>query len=247
MKSLTKGTTTTFAFVSVLLAFVSASRAVDPKGPDVPAEYKLLYQQDFTDASALSEFRFSDPSAWDYASDDLGTVLELKKQSTYKPPHRSPFNMALIKDHRFSDFILEVDLLQTGRVYGHQDMCVFYGVNDPAHFYYTHIAVTPDDHANNTFIVNDAPRIKIIEKNPEMGVVWGRNLWHTIRIERRAKEGTIKVFFDDMATPIMSAVDTTFSSGHIGFGSFDDIGKITNIRIWGPSMSHETVGFFKGK
>ena len=64
---------------------------------------------------------------------------------------------------------------------------------------------------------------------------WGQNVWHRIRIERRASTGSIRVFFDDLTTPIMEATDTSFTEGRIGFGSFDDTGKIDNIRIWAPA------------
>jgi hypothetical protein len=57
-----------------------------------------------------------------------------------------------------------------------------------------------------------------------------------VRLERKASDGTIRVFFDDMSTPVMTANDRTHGAGAIGFGSFDDTGKIANIRVWGVSM-----------
>jgi hypothetical protein len=57
-----------------------------------------------------------------------------------------------------------------------------------------------------------------------------------VRLERKLSDGTIKVFFDDMIHPIMVAEDKTFGEGYIGFGSFDDTGKIDNIKIWGPAL-----------
>jgi hypothetical protein len=35
----------------------------------------------------------------------------------------------------------------------------------------------------------------------------------------------------------MVTEDRTFADGRIGFGSFDDTGKIDNIRIWGPKVA----------
>ena len=34
---------------------------------------------------------------------------------------------------------------------------------------------------------------------------------------------------DDFSKPIMLAEDKSFLKGHLGFGSFDDIGMVTNI------------------
>jgi hypothetical protein len=70
-------------------------------------------------------------------------------------------------------------------------------------------------------------------------------VWHRIRVERQVATGSIKVFFDDLATPIMTATDQHFDFGRIGFGSFDDTGKIARIRIWGPSFAPRRAGFFR--
>ncbi|MFM7921760.1 MAG: hypothetical protein ACKPJJ_16180, partial [Planctomycetaceae bacterium] len=58
--------------------------------------------------------------------------------------------------------------------------------------------------------------------------------WHHARIERNAQTGEINVWFDDLKTPVMTAVDTTFAQGRLGFGSFDDIGNFDDIRIYAP-------------
>ncbi|MBI3878346.1 MAG: hypothetical protein HY300_20680, partial [Verrucomicrobia bacterium] len=123
-------------------------------------------------------------------------------------------------------------------------MCVFFGFTEPQKFYYTHIAVAADPHAHNVFIVNDAPRTAIAKETTK-GITWNQNEWHKIRAERDTKAGTYKLFFDDMTKPIMLAEDKTFANGHIGFGSFDDLGKITNIRIWGTSAETKKTEFFK--
>jgi hypothetical protein len=212
----------------------------------VPEAYKLLYEQNFQSPAALKDFAFTDVKAWKVApvkGSKGGLALELAVQSKYQPPFRSPVNIALLADKVFTDFILEVDLKQTGREYGHRDMCLFYGVESPAHFYYTHLATKADEHAHNVFIVKDAPRTKIARKTTE-GVNWGLEVWHKVRLERKGSDGTIKVYYDDMTQPIMVAQDTTFPSGYIGFGSFDDTGMVDNIRIWGPAMEMKKTEFF---
>jgi hypothetical protein len=210
----------------------------------IPANYKLLYDQRFTESGAVGDFVFTDPGAWKFSSTNDNGALELVRQSQYKPAVRSPVNIALLAGKAFGDFILEVDLIQTGKEYGHRDMCVFYGMQDPTHFYYTHIATAADDHAHNTFIVTNAPRIKIATETTQ-GVNWGLGVWHTVRIERTLANGLIKVYFDDLNKPIMVAEDKTFGIGHIGFGSFDDTGMVDNIRIWAPSAEQRPAGFFK--
>ncbi|MCZ7639908.1 MAG: hypothetical protein M5U12_29990 [Verrucomicrobia bacterium] len=211
--------------------------------PALPSGYQLLYEQTFADATALRDFHFSDPLAWRHSTALGRGALELHRQSQYTPRVRSPVNLALIADRWFGDFVLEVDLVQTGREYGHRDMCVFFGAKDPANFYYVHLATKADDHAHNIFLVNDAPRVKIAQRTTD-GVQWGLEVWHRVRLERTLANGSIKVFFDDLTEPIMVATDPHFDYGLIGFGSFDDTGMVANIRIWGPGFAPARTGFF---
>ncbi len=232
----------TLAAFGCLLA-AAGMLAAEPLGPPLPAGYRLLYQQDFTDASARKDFVFSDPTAWRVTQTAGRAGLELVQPSKYTPRVRSPFNLALIAGKRLGDFVLEADLLQTGREYGHRDMCLFFGAKDPANFYYVHLASAADEHAHNVFLVNDEPRVKIA-KQTTAGVNWGDGVWHKVRLERTLADGAIRVFFDDLSQPIMVANDRHFDFGLIGFGSFDDTGKVTGIRIWGPGLAPEQTGFF---
>ncbi len=227
---------------TLALTAALTTRAAD--APKLPAGYKLLYEQTFTKPDALKDFVFTDPSAWRLAKEKDKPALELHKQSAYKPEHRSPLNIALIADKVFSDFVLEVELLSTKKPYGHQDMCLFFGFTGPMGYYYNHIAVAADPNAHNVFIVNNAPR-KNFAKETTKGITWGEREWHKIRAERDTQAGTYKVFFDDFSKPIMLAEDKTFLKGHIGFGSFDDVGMVTSIKIWGPSAEAKRADFFK--
>jgi hypothetical protein len=216
------------------------SRAGEP-GPAADAvhlpstDYRLLYEQSFENAEALADFVATDGRAWRIAATERGDALELFAQSRYQPKVRSPVNLAMIRDRVFGDFVMECDLIQTGREYGHRDMCLFFGFESPSRFYYAHIATAADDHAHNIFVVNESPRTKIGTETTK-GVDWGLNVWHRVRIERTLADGLIKVYFDDLKKPILVARDRTFGAGYVGFGSFDDTGMVANIRIWGPSV-----------
>jgi hypothetical protein len=202
---------------------------------------RLLYEQKFDSAAALTGFMMTDAKAWRFSPSNS---LELAKQSDYKPIVRSPVNIALISDKVFGDFVLEADFLQTGREYGHRDMCIFFGFQTPTNFYYTHIATAADPNAHNIFIVNGKPRTNIAKKTTK-GVNWGLGVWHKVRLERTLADGAIRVFFDDMNEPIMIAEDKTFGAGYIGFGSFDDTGMIDNVKIWGTKVENKKAGFFR--
>lgn len=100
--------------------------------------------------------------------------------------------------------------------------------------YYVHFGQKTDDHANQIFIVNDAPRTKISAKTTT-GTPWD-NSWHHARIKRTVETGQIEVYFDDMQTPVMTAVDKTFSWGQVGVGSFDDTGNFDNLFLFGTKV-----------
>lgn len=203
----------------------------------------LLYATNFDDGTSLDDFAATDKSAWRIAEVGGTNVLELHGKSDYRGRVRSPFNIAVLKDHYFGDFTMEVRLKQTGRDYGHRDMCLFFGMQDPSNFYYVHMASVADPHAHNIFLVNDAPRVAIASKTTN-GVKWEQD-WHTIRIRRELATGTIAIYFDDMETPIMLANDNHFPAGLIGFGSFDDTGMVDDVKIWGPKKGEKAASFLE--
>ena len=231
------------------LAFTLATLAAPADKPaGIPENYSLQYSETFDTRAALGHLVFSDPKAWRFAKDGDNGSLELHGKSNYTPKDRSPFNIALVADKVFGDFVLDLELQSTVTPYAHQDMCVYFGFEATNRFYYTHIAVKPDpikaeSHAHDIFIVNNSPRLAIANE-VSAGVTWGENTWHKVRVERRIADGSIKVYFDDMTKPIMHAVDKTFTSGFVGFGSFDDKGKIDNVKIWAPSAKSKKTEFF---
>jgi hypothetical protein len=57
--------------------------------------------------------------------------------------------------------------------------------------------------------------------------------WHTVKLVRDVASGRIAVFFDDLETPLMEAIDKTFTSGRVGIGSFDDMNDFTDVKELG--------------
>jgi hypothetical protein len=224
-----------------LLLLVSATVLAQ----SIPKDYKLVYQNTFDDEKkAFRDFRFTQPSKWIYSTGKSGGALEFTGISDYQPPFRSPHTIGLISTAQVGSFILEADLLQTGKEYGHRDMCIIFGLQDSSHFYYSHVATKMDDNAHQIMLVNEAPRRKISSFTTQ-GVEWGQEVWHTVRVERNVDAGTIRILFDNVL--VEESTDKTFGKGYIGFGSFDDSGKIDNIRIWAPAVEKKKAAFFAKK
>jgi hypothetical protein len=157
-------------------------------------------------------------------------ALRVTGISKYQPPHRSPHSIAWLKNVKVGDFELTARVQNTNTTAGgHRDLCIFWGYQDPSHFYYVHFGAQADPHACQIFIVNDAPR-KMITKRQAKGTPWGDG-WHKVKVVRRG--GTMEVYFDDMKKPLLTAEDKAFGAGLVGIGTFDDHGNFDDIELRG--------------
>ncbi|MCZ6793962.1 MAG: alpha/beta hydrolase [Planctomycetota bacterium] len=190
----------------------------------------LIAADDFS--GGAGRWEPTDESAWKIETEGANPYYALvKARSDYRPPVRSPFNFALLKDVEVTDFVLDVNLRSTNRVYGHQDLCLFFGYQDPGHFYYVHLGRKADAHANSIFLVDGKPRVSIARERTD-GTDWSRG-WHRARVRRDVQSGRIEVFFDDLEKPVMITENKRFVWGRVGIGSFDDTGSFDAFRVWG--------------
>lgn len=205
---------------------------------DKPAEPTFV---DFSNVESIYETEFASTEDWQFVDDgwkqktiEGGKVLSLhKKKSDYKPTVRSPTHIALLKEKKFKDFRLDVRVYSTHKDYGHRDVCLFFGYKSPTEYYYVHLGKVTDDRCNQIFVVNNADRAKISTMT-STGTPWDGN-WHDVRIERDTISGEIRIYFDDLLNPVMTANDKTFLEGQIGLGSFDDTAEFDNLRVSGPA------------
>ncbi len=214
-----------------VLAFAAGSAASAEAPPATFMDMPLLLAEDFESGKA-DRWEPTDAKAWKVDVQDGNHVYNLhNRKSDFKPPVRSPFNRSLLKDVVVGDFVLEARVRSTIKDYGHRDLCFFFGYQDDSHLYYVHLGKKTDDHANQIFIVDDAPRTKISTKTTA-GTPWD-DKWHRIRVVRKVEAGTIAIYFDDMENPVMTATNKAFTWGRVGVGSFDDTGLFDDIRLWG--------------
>ncbi len=213
-----------YRFRNIRIRELKAPEAMAETMKDLP----LVFYEDFESETGL--WTHTDPNAWKIVDEQGNHVYSQYKQSEYDPPVRSPLNIARVRDLNVSDFVLHARMKQTGKEYGHRDMCLFFGYQDSSHFYYVHLATRADEHANSIFLVNGEPRVSIARQRND-GTDWSTG-YHDVRIVRDTKTGAIDVFYDDLDNSIMRAVDKTFLSGGIGFGSFDDTGNIDDVILW---------------
>lgn len=205
-----------------LLAFAGVLFGLSGAGAQTT---KLVYEQAFDSPGALPAFRATDPAAWRL---DRGSLWQCAP-SHYEPAFRSPLNLAILSTQRLGAFQLEADCMQTGREYGHRDLCIVFAFQDPDHYCYAHLSSTADENAHNVFVVDGAARTPITTRRTE-GVDWGHDAWRRLRLEFDPHAGAVRVLLDGQEALFSDRVSS--KSGYIGFGSFDDEGRFDNIHIW---------------
>jgi hypothetical protein len=227
-------TTRNLCFASLALAALSLGFLPGDDKPRAAGDMPELAAYSFETAD-LKDWTFTDSKAWKVTDDHGNHVLDQHQASKYEPKVRSPFNIALLPEVDVESFVMDLKVRSTGRDYGHRDVCLFFGYQDPSHFYYSHLGKQADPHAHSIFLVNDEPRVSIAQERTK-GTPWTDD-WHHVRVVRNVKTGQIAVYFDDMERAVMSAQDDHFTHGRLGVGSFDDTAQFDDIHVWGQAHS----------
>ncbi|MFK7739155.1 MAG: hypothetical protein AB8H80_02440 [Planctomycetota bacterium] len=214
--------------LGLLGAALIAACATPPDRPD-PEAWIPVYDQ--ASGNGRADFVCSEPDRFVAgAAGELELLPIGDGQQRYAPPHRSPHSIALLRGIEVRDFDLECELLQSGPEEPHRDICMFFGFESPQRYYYVHLAPRPDPHAHNIFCVDEAPRVAL-SPVPTGGIRWGDGEWHHVRIERRVDLGTIAVYWDRQPDPILIARSPTIEWGGVGFGSFDNSGRMRKLVV----------------
>lgn len=213
--------------------------SLPPEG--VPQSYHLVYAQSFAESGSTSDLVFANPTEW---SHDQGGFLESTGHS-YAPPHRSPFSVAIVKAIKLQSFVIDVEMQQTSPDGdAHRDMVLIWSFVSPSQFYYAHVSTAHDAVAHNILIVNNADRAAI-SSTFSQGYDWGRDIWKRLRVVRDAVSGSMSVY--DLDAPndaLLTASDTTFNEGYVGFGSFDNTGQVRNVQVWAAASTPGAPDFF---
>lgn len=215
--------------------------STDQPPPGAPSNYHLVYSQPFAAPESLGDLVFANPTQWKH--DTAGFVFSTG--ASYAPPYRSPFSVAIIASIQVKSFVMDAEMLQTSPDGdAHRDMVLIWNFASPSQFYYAHISTAHDAVAHNILIVNNADR-KAISTTFTPGYDWGRNVWKKLRVVRDADSGAMTVLdLDTPDQPLLTANDKTFGNGYLGFGSFDNSGRVRNVKVWSAESTSGAPTFF---
>jgi hypothetical protein len=217
------------AFALAIITLGLGSRSTTAEEAKTLNGLPLLFSEDFE--KGRERWEVTDDKSWTHRKVEGNHVFGInRRESDYKTKVRSPFHIALIKDLEVADLVVTFRVRSTKDTGNHRDCCVFFNHQDAQNFYYVHLGARPDPHSGQIMIVKDAPRVAITKN--EKPTPWNDD-WHQVKLVRDSVKGTIEIYFDDMKTPHMTAIDKTFGKGRIGIGSFDDMNDFDDVRVYG--------------
>jgi hypothetical protein len=185
------------------------------------------------------------PRHWDPLTDEKwafeqGQVI-LTERGTNPGPPRRPFEYAIVEH---GPELASISLSAEVRIdepveFSNRDVILVWNYQSPTRFYYAHLSQDNTIYPHNgIFVVDNADRRRIDDQ------WWGGaatppaitdTAWHDARVDYDAGTGEIAVHVDGQAEPLMTATDTTFSGGRVGFGSFDNYGRTRHFSVTGTT------------
>ena len=190
---------------------------------------------------AASDWSPVTPAKWRFP----GNEVVLAEAGTERPGPRRPFEYAVLSEGpQFGSVRINAEVrLDTPVEITNRDVIIVFGHRSDTEFYYVHLSTDNTIYAHNgIFVVNNADRLRIEDQwDPALSrgappAITDAN-WHDVRVVRCADSGEIAVYVDNSKTPLMTAVDKTFDSGRVGFGSFDNIGRLRDLKVTGTAVT----------
>lgn len=226
-----------------LAAVVPTAGHADPVTSDahgcVPGEHTTV-----TDVMAASDWDPITPEKWEFT----GEEVILREAGSPQPGPRRPFELAtLTTGPQFGDVRIDAEVrLDTPVTISNRDVIIVFGYQSPTRYYYAHLSQDNTIYPHNgIFRVDDADRFRIdhqwdpaASRGAEPAVTDAD--WHAVQVRHCPDTGAIEVYVDGASQPLMTATDTTFDHGRVGFGSFDNIGRLRGLVVTGDPTAPTT-------
>jgi Glucose / Sorbosone dehydrogenase len=190
----------------------------------------------FVETAGAANWAPVTPSKWQFTKDEV----ILAEAGVSRPGPRRPFEYAVLTaGPEWSSVEIEAQVrLDTPVEVSNRDVIIVFGWRSDTEFYYAHLSTDNTIYPHNgIFKVNNADRLRIDyqwngrSRGANPSIVDAE--WHNVRVVHLPATGEIAVYVDGSKDPVMTAKDTTFGSGRVGFGSFDNIGRLRHLTVTG--------------
>lgn len=187
-----------------------------------------------TDVMSADDWTPRTPAKWEFPGEE---VVLTEAGTDPDDGIRRPFEYAILDEGPelgSFDLSAEVRLDEPASV-NNRDVIMVFGWKSDTEYYYTHLSQDNTIYAHNgIFKVDGADRERIDDQwDGEVGAppAVTDEEWHDVRVVRCADSGDIAVYVDGLDAPLFTANDDTFSEGRVGFGSFDNFGRLRNLSV----------------
>lgn len=176
------------------------------------------------------------PAKWRFT----GEQVILAEAGVARPGPRRPFEYAVLTaGPEFSSVEINASVrLDEPVEVTNRDVIIVFGYRSDTEFYYAHLSTDNTVYPHNgIFKVNNADRERIDyqwngrSRGANPAVADAR--WHDVKVKHLPDSGEIAVYLDGSRDPLMTAKDRTFTSGRVGFGSFDNVGRTRDFQVRG--------------
>ncbi|WP_152189133.1 PQQ-dependent sugar dehydrogenase [Georgenia satyanarayanai] len=218
-----------------------ATYGVEPVEP--PPSPSCTFEESETDLMAGENWAPRTPSKWEFPGDQI-VLTEVGDNPN--DGIRRPFEYAVLDGREYGSVQIDAEVrLDAPSSVNNRDIIIVFGWQSDTEYYYAHISQDNAIYAHNgIFKVDNKDRERIDDQ-------WDGSIgappaitdeeWHDVRVVHCAGTGEIAVWVDGDDTPLMTATDTTFDSGQIGFGSFDNTGRMRDLVVSVPATPQEDV------
>ncbi|MER7177584.1 PQQ-dependent sugar dehydrogenase [Streptomyces mesophilus] len=178
------------------------------------------------------------PSKWQFP----GHEAILAEAGAARPGPRRPFEYAVLSTGpAFGSVTVEGEVrLDTPVSVSNRDVIIVFGHQSDTEFYYAHLSQDNTIYPHNgIFVVDDADRLRLDHQwNGAKGAppAVTDEAWHDVKVVHCAESGEIAVYVDGARDPLMTAVDKTLPGGRVGFGSFDNTGRLRELEVRGTPL-----------
>jgi hypothetical protein len=174
-----------------------------------------------------------------------GTEVILTEAGVARPGPRRPFEYAILSAGPvFSSVQIDATVrIDTPVEIKDRDVIIVFDYRSDTEYHYVHLSSDNTIYPHNgIFVVDNADRRRIDDQWNEARSQGAPPAitdegWHRVRVAHCADSGKIAVYLDDSHTPLMTAHDTTFRSGRVGFGSFDNTGRLRDLTVTGTAIA----------
>ncbi|MGO1412120.1 MAG: PQQ-dependent sugar dehydrogenase [Microbacterium sp.] len=205
-----------------------------PAEPTIPG---CSFDEELTDLMAGENWQPRTPELWEFPGDE---IILAEPGSNPDDGIRRPFEYALLDHEPFGSVQMEADVrLDAPATVNNRDIILVFGHQSDTEYYYAHLSQDNTIYAHNgIFKVDGADRERIDDQyDGSVGAppAVTDEEWHNVRLVHCAETGEIAVWVDGLDRPLLTATDTSFAEGRVGFGSFDNTGRMRDLTVSTPA------------